>query len=231
MKLLSIVGKKRSGKDTSAEIISKLYSCHSMALADKIKSLLSDAYNTLDLSETTYVGLSLDDFYDLGGHDREAPLHLSNKEVTELFSYAFAMLRREYPNIPGVADFEIQQVVKSNKQPWSIRTLMQVFGTDVVVNLSSKNVWVNIVIEKFIKLHETNEYKYFIVTDVRQGHELDVLTSLGALSIFLKRDDTMDSSADNHSTERGLEPRNEDIIIENNGTIDDLKTNLEKVLS
>lgn len=232
MKLLSIVGKKRSGKDTAAQFISELYPCHTVALADKIKELLSDAYNTLELKNSTFVDLTLDDFYDLGGYDRELTLHLSNRDVTELFSYAFSMLKREYPNIPGIADHEIEQVILKKKEPWSIRTLMQTFGTDIVVNLSCKTIWVNIVIDKYIKLHgESITDGYFIITDVRQGHELDILTALGALSIFLKGRDIIESSSDKHSTEAGLNPRPNDIVIQNNGTLDDLKSNLKKALS
>lgn len=229
MKLLCIVGKKRSGKDTATELISEEFDCKTIALADKIKKLLSGSYKSIGLKESTFVDLTLDDFYDLGGYDREQALHMSNEEAVELFGHSLEMLRREYPNLQTVRTEIIRDIVAKNKKPWSIRNLMQTFGTDIVVNHCNKMIWITIAMNAFIEASENDQYKYFIITDVRQGHELTVLENLGATCLFLKRD--IIESYDDHSTERGLTPKPTDIVIHNNGSLNDLKDNLIKELT
>lgn len=218
--IYAICGKKRSGKDTVADFVVGQYKgVESIALADKIKSIL---LNGMSVSSNRYLaGLSkTHPFY---GDDRESPLVMSNNDAYELFKFGIKYLGSKL-SIDSAANDTAYQLCKANKEPWTIRRLMQVFGTDVVC-ASNNLIWTQVVIEKILKSNDN----HFIITDVRQEHEYKYLSKLGVKFVFLERD--TGEEGDSHSTEKGLTPRPNDIIIVNNGTLDDLHREVLKTFN
>ena len=59
----------------------------------------------------------------------------------------------------------------------------------------------------------------WVVTDLRFDNELEFMREMGALVVKIKSPET---SHDDHITERGFEDSECDIIIDNNGSLDDL---------
>lgn len=204
--IYGICGKKRTGKDTAAKFLTEKYDdVVSIALADEIKRILLRAMvfsgNTAleKLSETNpfYTG------------DREAPLLMSNYDADKMFTYGISVLEKQGFSLS--AKEQIWNAITENQTPWTIRRLMQTFGTDIVC-ASDPVVWTEIVMRKILRSPKT----HFIITDVRQQHEYKYLSKFGAKFVFIQRDTGED---DSHSTEKGLTPDYKDYIILNNGTI------------
>lgn len=240
MKILCVVGKKRSGKDTIADIILKNSESKKYALADPIKDAICCAYASLNMKQRSGIDLSLDHFYgfDLDGneYDRESPVNISNKDASDLFKEAIKYLSLKYKLVQGKSIFghelkcchstKIELICEAKKEFWSVRKFMQTLGTDIVVNYYDEQFWNRCMLNVFI---ENQDKKYFIVSDIRQKHEIDLMRNLGALIIFVERNDINNITNDSHITEQGLIPEFGDVIIQNNGTIADLQSELNKL--
>lgn len=214
-----ICGKKRTGKDTVAQFVLDDYqNVEAIALADEIKSILRRG---MSLSGDRYLRelSKTNPFY---SGDREAPLLMSNEGARILFANGIESLTKRGYGL-GNADIVAYEICQTNKQPWTIRRLMQVFGTDIVCN-ENDYVWTDIVLKKMLKSDKDN----FIITDVRQKHEYKYLSKFGAKFVFIERETGED---DSHSTEKGLKPQPNDIIILNNGTLSELKADVLNVFN
>lgn len=241
MKLLFLIGKKRSGKDTTADYIMDNFNAGKHQLAGPIKDALADALLTEwyhdETREFPRITRSMIEGID---YDREQDLHLSEKDVIRILANAVEFVHHDLP-LPCVVydtDKEIldgdtiqairDAVINKSVEPWSIRRLMQTLGTDIVCDKLDRMYWVKrfmlVMADKF------NEHDYFIVPDTRQDHELDVARAMGATVIHVVRPENEGSKKDTHVTERGLPIRENDIVINNNGSLEELYTNIEKVL-
>ncbi|ADG60055.1 gp1 dNMP kinase [Acinetobacter phage Acj9] len=240
MKLIAIVGQKRSGKDTAANVICDEFDTERYQLALPIKWALNEAYNDLGLKKSSGVILSFNDF-DGEGIDREQPILISNSDAYNLMYRALKLLQtngcnlvRALPLLPdGENLFGFDAIAKlcteSNNQPWSIRRMMQVLGTDIVVNHIDREFWNRCMMATYIDCRNKDR-DLFLVKDVRQEHELSLMRDLGALIIFVKRDD-INKNIDTHITEAGLTPVEGDIIIENNDSIEIFESKIKEVIS
>lgn len=109
---------------------------------------------------------------------------------------------------------------KKNVTP---RKILQYFGTEIVRTgfteflQDSNNFWVDKVKEH---LHEDGSY---VITDVRFKNEVEFIKDNGGVVILIKRPGFEPSNV--HSSENGIEDY--DIVIDNDGTIDDLKKKIE----
>lgn len=237
MKLVVIVGRKRSGKDTAANIISDWFDSELYQLALPIKLALAFAYSKLNLARSSGVDLTFPDF-DGDGIDREQPIIISNREAYALMSESLKYLRTYYnlarrtPLIECEAlgfDSVAETVTLTNTQPWSIRRMMQVLGTDIVVNHIDYDFWNRCMMTSYFNIRNKNK-DVFLIKDVRQPHELSLARDLGATIIFIERD-SINKNIDTHITEAGLEPEATDIIVKNDGTIEELSEKLKEVIS
>lgn len=214
-----ICGKKRTGKDTATQFVLDDYqNVEAFALADEIKSILLDGMKESGnryLRELT----KTNPFYT---DDREAPLLMSNEDALKVFDFGVKRLEKRGYWL-GAVDTAVYETCIANTQPWTIRRLMQVFGTDIVCN-HNDIVWVDLVLKKMLRSDKDN----FIITDVRQKHEYKYLSKFGAKFVFIERETGED---DSHSTEKGLNPQPTDIIILNNGTLSELKANVLSVIN
>lgn len=219
-----ISGKKRTGKDTVAKFIQETYNdvqCEALAFGIKrtlrvamqrygydkpyIRSLVEGKYSDPDAI-----------FYE---GDREKPLVMSNEDVLNIFRIGLEILKERGYNIVYHPD-DIRNLIMSNDTPWSIRRLMQVFGTDIVCKYDN-TVWVRYTLERFVNKYAGDEYNHLLVTDCRQEHEYKYLKRLGAKFVFIVKDTGI---VDEHSTEKGLTPQPGDSIITNEGTLKQLKS-------
>lgn len=237
MQLLAIVGKKRTGKDTCADIISENRSIKRYALAYPIKYAILDAYGKLELFRHSGVSLTFEDINGETDYDRESALLLSNSNVLDLMYKSVEYLK----NTRNLKQFNpdhhtyslnvtIEDLVMKNTSAWSIRRLMQLLGTDIVCNLIDRQFWNRCMMDEFLstRVHAPG-LDYFLVIDVRQSHEIDVMRDLGATVIHLERN-INNSIKDDHITECGLNRNENETVIVNNGSIEDLKLKLLEVV-
>lgn len=234
MKLVCIVGKKRSGKDTCANFVANELNSMKYQLAQPIKETLCRAYNVRFGNTPIYPKLSFDDWEGNGEWDRERPFAMNNRDAEDLFHESLNILSRQYrlDTFGHNGGYKVQEVVEkltlNNKEPWTIRRFMQTLGTDIVVDELDRMFWMKLFADKYFD-NMYSDYDYFVVPDVRQVHEIETLRTMGATIIHVVRPDAVDSE-DSHITEAGLPITPTDIVIENNGTVEELFEKIKKVL-
>lgn len=223
MKLIAIVGKKRVGKDTCASFI-KEQCCGSVvySLSDPIKKVL---YNTRPESMKF---LNYRDFDGLGVDRDTVVLPIRTSQVIRwLLECVFELHKRQHCDI--MKEIEVRDVVmkiaKENNYKWTIRLLLTTFGTDIMVNIFDQMFWCKMFLHKY----NTNKHKdgYFIVPDIRQEWEIDLVRSMGAMVIHIYKETGLIS---HHITEKGLTAIGEECIIVNDGTIEDFKEAILKIV-
>lgn len=240
MKLIFLIGKKRSGKDTTADYISEKYNVAKFQLAGPIKDCLASCWNPA-LTTSSGVSLGRKEFEGIG-YDRETILLMSNKEAYDyMIRCVYHLLRilkvedrnqgfwtyRDELAVKAVS--QIQNLINSNVEPWSVRRLMQTLGTDIMCNMADRMYWVKLFSLDYLdKFHDG--YDYYIVPDTRQDHELEAARAMGATVIHVVRPETESSQKDTHITEAGLPIREGDIVITNDGSLEELYAKIEKVI-
>lgn len=229
MKIVCFVGKKRSGKDTATDYAVQNLSAVKYMLAEPIKEILALGWNFANMVEKTGLNLEFEDF-DGAGFDREAPINVSNETILEyinicvrdvmmdILKYNISISAHNWSNV--------EKLILSNEDPWSIRRFMQLLGTDVCVDQIDKMIWMRKFAERYFSLY--GKYDIFIISDIRQEHEISVMRSFGAKIIFINRDGL--NSNDTHITEAGLTPLPNDIVIDNNSTLENFYSKLVEVL-
>ena len=225
MKLIAIVGKKRSGKDTTADYVISQNGTK-WQLAGPIKEALYNAWIRQDLPHN----LTLENF-DGQGYDREKTLIMNNTEAYILLVDALEWLKQQYnldlPN-PDMVRKIIEFHTLNNVEPWTVRRFMQTLGTDIVCTEFDSMFWIKTFACNYLD-NLYSGYKYYVVPDVRQKNELDSLRAMGATIIFVERDEA-NHSTDTHITEAGLPPLASDIVIKNDGTLEELFDKINKVI-
>lgn len=173
--LLGIHGRKNSGKDTVATLISIIAS---------EKGMYCSIYHyatTLKLAATDLFGVGIEPFYDQTL--KETPIeHLG-------------------------------------MTPRQIMTTLH----DVLVPAFGEDLFVAPVRRKYQQWQEECGKGFFVVADVRyEGRETDWIRNAGGKIIHVIRSGVSDIPA-THSSEQGIPPREGDIILHNDGTIQDLE--------
>lgn len=229
MSLTVICGKKRSGKDEFAKAYLEHFgsSAKAYALAHPIKQALYFGYYKVVFRRLdTFSSGMPDSSYELwtgngvlngAGVDlRSLPLTLSHEQVQEILMYAWDYVVSLKPEYKGRhSSLARDKIISLEPERWSIRRLMQVFGTDIGVAVD-ENIWIKFAMDVYIDCIRDN--MSLLITDVRQEHEMKVARALNAQVIFVIRD-TGDENKDDHITERGLDPIQGDVIIHNDGTL------------
>lgn len=111
-------------------------------------------------------------------------------------------------------------------EPWgrSPRELYQLLGTDIARTID-KRVWIKNA-EMFVR--KCNGLSV-VITDVRFSNESEWIRSKGGVVIFLESKTRGISNHTAHSSENGLSGSDVDVIIENDGTINQLYEKLEEL--
>jgi hypothetical protein len=222
VKTLCICGKKRSGKDTVAAMVKSLYPSISYGLAYPVKVALAAGFSGI---KTNQGYLDYDAFDGTNENiDREAILDIDFNVVIKSISMGFKVIGRDLQDELGakaVSELMRGLSVEYNKNDgFSMRQLMQIVGTDIGCNVLGKDIWLNFMLDVWLKSLQKGIYEYFIVTDCRQSHEIQMFRAMQANILHVNR--TCINSTDTHITEVGIEPLKNEQIIENSTTLDDL---------
>lgn len=198
---IAITGKANSGKNTLSLILSE-------ALRQKLK-----------------IPLSSDRKFD---------------KVWESQNIAFAdpikeMIRQMFPKIPkkhlyGSSKFRslIIPGAFKNKEPLTIRQLLIDLGTGVGREYK-QNLWLDVFDVTFAKAIKKNK-DLVIVTDVRFRNEFDHLKNLEFFQIKLLRESQLKIDHASETNQDSIKNDEYDYIIHNNGTLQDLKIEVEKIV-
>lgn len=220
--LIALSAKKRCGKDTVANFMEE-FGVRKYALAYPIKFVLHQALVS-DFGIDGY--LSWEDINGESDYDREKPLNITDDKARSLMN---SMLDRCNKLVPldrqlfftplyDAAKQRINTVVEDFDGQWSVRTLMQYFGTDVMVHTDTM-YWMRWMAHEYLNCIHNNVS--MVVTDVRQDHELNAIRAFGAKVVFITRLNT--DTEDSHITEKGLTPGEGDYFITNDSTLEELR--------
>lgn len=239
MKLVFLIGKKRSGKDTTADYLAEKYKTKKFQLAGPIKSALAVCWS-FGLTKNTGIYLTTDEFEGIN-YDREQILLLNNTDVKDYMVRCVEYLLNNHlktsnpsfymnkDNLCQAGVDKISNIINSNTKPWTVRRLMQTLGTDIVCNLVDRMYWLKLFAINYVdSFHD--DLDFYIVPDTRQDHELDAARAMGAMVIHVVRPEQESLQKDTHITEAGLPIRDGDIVITNDGSLEDLYSKIEKVI-
>jgi len=178
MILIGITGKARSGKDTTADILSKR----------------------------------------LG-----------------LIKYSFATPIKEAAKVMfGLTEEHVNGKLKEEVIPWlgvSPRRIMQTLGTDWGRDIIRGDIWVQIAKRRFEELSECLDNIFhcgMVIPDVRFENEADFVRENGGIVIHISRSSVQ--NVEQHRSEDGIEFKNGDIRIINDGSLEDLENTIESVI-
>lgn len=114
---------------------------------------------------------------------------------------------------------ELSNIKDPNGNYYTIRQLLQKFGTEVGRNISP-NLWVEVLMNDYIKAKLDGYEEDWIITDVRFENEANAIRENNGILIRINRNTNL---KDEHLSETALDNyKNFDLVIDNNGTIDEL---------
>ncbi len=101
------------------------------------------------------------------------------------------------------------------KEHPEVRRLMQKMGTEVGRQMFGEQVWIDMLSDQLAGLEEN-----VVVTGVRYPNEMEWLEQAGGISVWVNRPGF--GPVNTHSSDNSLGPEHFKIIIENDGTLEDL---------
>ena len=129
-------------------------------------------------------------------------------------------------------NFEDQEFKQQDMGPeWGMtyRDLLQKLGTEAMRSGLHKNVWVNALFADF-NIDEDEQIHYWIITDSRFPNELAAVKKHNGITIKVIRD-SGNTIGITHTSETALDNYTEwDYVIDNNGTLEELKTQVLSIL-
>jgi hypothetical protein len=120
----------------------------------------------------------------------------------------------------------------------TVRDFLQILGTEAMREGLHRNTWVNALLADYKPIQIIDNegigrsvYPNWIITDTRFPNELHAVRQTGLVcTIKVVRDQQTDIGA-THSSETALDYVSDwDMVIENNGTIEDLKSQLSQII-
>ena len=161
-------------------------------------------------------------------------VHLSfaeklRKSVWELFKDKIIDKHRIWGAIDEkeapIEGWEIPSSLGYPEKYWTGRRLLQWFGTDICRTVYGQ-IWVNALIEQ---IHDKIPGPYDVcVTDCRFLNEYEALRNIKNTIFVNVIRNLNENGFSNHASEKDLPFFKEDIVINNNSTLEDLKKELEK---
>lgn len=135
-----------------------------------------------------------------------------------------------------IARFMIQfsELCKTNE--FTVRNLLQLFGTNFVRDNIDKSFHTNRLKAEIIREYYrncTNQYKdiFFFIDDVRFENEAELIKSIGGIVIGIKRDSLKEKSTHpSEQTSREKWDRMASVTIDNNGSVDELRSRINETL-
>lgn len=252
--LLALTGQKGSGKDTVAIILAMLYHNHDnhviLKTIEHDLTVYSDNYKIKKFAQpikefvANILGVDVAMMEDrefketsLGEKwvrhvlyvDRDGDL-----EIRDMFS-TYEELERLYGNHKDGAGAYVYK-----KEFLTPRTLMQLIGTEVCRQIHP-NFWINSLFKDYTptgdtllegEIRKVREedliYPKWIISDCRFNNEAEAIKSKGGVIIKVERD--LDNQ-DSHKSEKGIDKKYVDLVINNNGSIQDLITEVKNKMN
>lgn len=238
--LVGLVGRKRSGKDTAAAIFIHQHGFTDVKMAGGLKAMLVAFYRHLG-SEIAQ-GLVEDEHlksYQFGQLRVPDMALAANIMAEALLVYmgaseknAFLVMRDEkFNNTPiqelrGRTPKELQSTLLWWLHAWAggtnvtSRHLMQTLGTEWGRDKLYADVWIDVF------EHRAETSPRVVCSDVRFHNEADRIRKMGGTLIKIDASERLGVNEDTHRSEAEIDEIETDIVIENNGTLEDF---LEKV--
>ena len=131
-------------------------------------------------------------------------------------------------------NFEDQEFKKQDMGPeWGMtyRDLLQKLGTEAMRNGLHENVWVNALFADYhFNIEEDEQMPNWLITDCRFPNELEAVKTHKGITIKVIRD-SGNTIGTTHASETALDDYTEwDYIVDNNGSLEDLKTQVLSIL-
>lgn len=201
--ILGLCGTKGSGKDTAASF-----------LLDRGWAQISFAGPLKDLCAATF-DIKPAKFHNPRFKDLvwEEPILLTNDHADNFLA---ALSKPIYGQLQANLIYDAFE----NKEIWSARQLLQFIGTEVVRELVSPTYWLDLA-ENRLKDWISRGVNV-VVTDVRFKNERDLIKDYKGTIVRVNRNTGL---TDNHKSE--IIDFEVDDVIENNGTLEELKNKME----
>ena len=131
-------------------------------------------------------------------------------------------------------NFEDQEFKKQDMgSEWGMtyRDLLQKLGTEAMRNGLHENVWVNALFADYhFNIEEDEQMPNWLITDCRFPNELEAVKTHKGITIKVIRD-SGNTIGTTHASETALDDYTEwDYVVDNNGSIEDLKTQVFSIL-
>ena len=107
----------------------------------------------------------------------------------------------------------------ATKEHADARAYLQGLGTEVGRKMFGEDVWTDIARRKLVALHAKG---HAVITGLRYQNELDMVKDLGGVAVWVARPG-LDAPNDTHTSETSLSMADFDILVDNDGTLKDLR--------
>ncbi len=202
--ILGIAGNTKSGKDTLARFLAEEYRCTITHFADTFKNILKDVF---DFSDDQ-----------LWGNSKNIP------DQRYPFSGICPLDHAKCTFSNGEKFWHCPVCNNTYQQFLTPRFTMLTLGTEWGRAMYA-NVWIDMTLRHIQKAFQTENKDRWIIADMRFQKEVDAIRKLGGTTVLIKRG--VPSEHLWHATEAELLTIPDamfDSVIDNNGTLDDLKT-------
>ena len=162
--------------------------------------------------------------------------------VSVVFSWDRQMLEGETPESRAWREKEDPYWSKKLDKRITPRLVIQEIGTDVFRNHFNKNIWIYAMEKRLLDLEGCN----VVITDLRFQNEYDITKKLGGkvvrierdLENFISRNGLQDYIEGKVESIKGLHESEylwlkfaPDFVVNNNGTVSDLNSQIEKIIN
>lgn len=234
-RIVAFTGKARSGKDTSCALLQSIlrkrgYSVRIFAFADNLKRTAQDIFN-----------LTEDDLY---GSTKETPQKftldagvLADKIQLALEVHCGVLVPFDVcDNMADSLCDELKKVAKptfltrlriKRDYIFSSRQIQQIWGTEVVRANLGDTFWIKDLEYRVKQYLRKNSKRVALISDTRFNPEAEWLESVGARLIEVKRINKVSISS--HKSENGINDEFKRDILDNNGTLSDLESDIKKL--
>lgn len=245
-KLIAFTGRKRSGKDTAAEILVDEEGYVDVKMAGGLKAMITAYFQHLGLRKEAAAALIEDEA--LKNKPTGYIIPMDNRRAAAVMAdalFAYMGLKPEdrwtllnddrVAHVP-ISEFrnrvDVTQLLarlewwldtyaKAGATP---RLLMQTLGTEWGRDKIYSDLWIDL-FELRAKL-----FDWVVCTDVRFLNEAAVIRELGGTLIKIDAEERLGPNLDPHPSEQEMALIEADYVIENNGTLEDFLTTCRSTL-
>jgi hypothetical protein len=168
--------------------------------------------------------------------DEEMRSRFSEWKGTKFIAFADPIkqiVKIMFPNLPnkylfGSSQFRSKEVPEAFKNgiPLTVRTLLTDIGTSA--REYNSNIWIQVFAKTLSKCF--NKKSLVVVTDVRFKNEFDYLNQLGFFKIRIYRSDVSKGTHISETNQDEIRDSEFDFIVNNDGTLEDLKAQVKKIV-